>query len=85
MKIEDQEYKYWVVATTVSTTIAFAQFCIIVVFSIVKIYRNNFKCACRIHQARTEDRFGDELVHENGADEIFNFQTAYLRESILEY
>ena len=85
MKIEDQKYRYWVVATSVSTTIAFAQFCIIVVLSVVKVYRNNFNCACRVCKTHVEDRFGDEQVHESSADVIFNFQTDYLRESILEY
>ena len=87
MKIDNQKYRYWVVATSVSTMVAFAQFCIIVVLSVVKEYRNNFNCVCKDRKTHTEDQVGDELAHERSAesDVIFNSETAYLRESILEY
>lgn len=85
MKIEDQKYKYWVVATSVSVTVAFVQFCIIVVLSVVKVCHNNFNRVCRVRKTHTEDRFEDEQVYESSADVIFNTQTVYLRDSILEY
>lgn len=57
LKVEDQRYKYWVLATTISATVAFVQFCIIVVWSGVQAYLCNFKCtcACKIRQSSGED------------------------------
>ena len=89
LKIEDKRYKYWVLATTISVTVAFIQFCVIVMWSAVRVYRHNFRCtcACKAHQHQNSDEDESEAVFGSSIESRRErFNTSYLQEpTILGY
>ena len=80
LKLESRMYKYWVIATTVSTTLAFVQFCIIVLWSGIKVYLHNFRCLRRVCQCS-----GSETEEVCGKDVGSQHYTSYYRDSILDF
>lgn len=87
LKLEDRRYKYWVLTTTISVTVAFVQFCIIVVWSGVQIYYRNFKCtcACRARQLQSSRSvYGESEVAFDGSIDSRreSFMTNYSQEYV---
>ena len=81
LKLEDRRYKYWVLATTISATVAFVQFCIIVVWSGVRMYLNNFKCTCACKVRQSSDEGESETVFDGSIESRReSFTTNYLQE-----
>ena len=81
LKIEDRRYKYWVLATTLSATVTFVQFCIIVVWSAVQVYLHNWKCTCAWKGQQSSDDDDSETVFDGSIEsQRERFITNYLRE-----
>ena len=75
-KLEDQRYKYWVITTTVSVTLAFAQFCVLIVWSALKVYLKYCSCfykACRRYQE------GEEVFDGSIEDRRESYSADYLQ------
>ena len=81
LKIEDRRYKYWVLATTLSSTVTFVQFCIIVVWSAVQVYLHNWKCTCAWKVQQSSDDDDSETVFDGSIEsQRERFITNYLQE-----
>ena len=81
LKLEDRRYKYWIIATTISVTFAFVQFCIIVVWSCAKLHFNKFKCTCACKICQSHDEGENEPAFDSSIESRReSFSAAYLQE-----
>ena len=82
LKLEDRKYKYWVLATTISVSVAFVQFCIIVVWSGVRAYLHYFTgCTCACKGRSSSDEGESETVFDGSIrSRRESFTTNYLQE-----
>ena len=80
LKLEDRRYKYWILATTLSATVAFVQFCIIVVWSGVQVYLHNFRCTCACKDRQSSDEGEGEAAFGSIESRRESFTTNYLQE-----
>ena len=78
LKIEKRRYKYWVMATTVSVTLAFVQFCAIVVLSVVRLYSSYCTLACKASSKRSDGDENEPVFDNSMGSQRESFSTDYI-------
>ena len=78
LKIEKRRYKYWVMATTMSVTLAFVQFCTIVVLSVVRLYSSYCTLACKASSKRSDGDENEPVFDNSMESQRESFSTDYL-------